>query len=83
MQPEPTGARRYRLHIFDGQYEVLHKRIYTLVLDLDGPGVDGILDRQLQALTREALAANEPMASPRMEIRDALTGVKVADWSGA
>ncbi|MEK8108636.1 hypothetical protein NKG94_34370 [Micromonospora sp. M12] len=72
----------YRLHIYDGDYEVLHKRTYTLNVDLDGPGVDGLLDRQLQALTREARAANEPMDSPRLEVRDARTGAKMLDWTG-
>lgn len=76
-------AKPYRLHIYDGTYEVLHKRVYTLVIDLDGPGVDGMLDRQLQALTREARAANEPMDSPRLEVCDARTGTKVLDWTGA
>ncbi|RGC68406.1 hypothetical protein C5N14_13550 [Micromonospora sp. MW-13] len=77
------AAQIYRVHVFDGQYEVLHKRVYTQHLDLEGPGVDGILDRLLQALTRAALAENEPMDSPRLEIRDARTGTTVLDWSGA
>jgi hypothetical protein len=79
-----TGPRRYRLHIFDGQYEVLHQRQYFVTLDLDGPvSVDGILSERLQALTREALVANEPMDSPRLKVRDAVTGATVLDWTGA
>lgn len=78
-QPTP----RYRLHIFDGTYEVLHKRVYIVTVDLDGPGADAYLTQQLQALTREAIAANEPMDSPRLEVRDAATGVLVRDWTGA
>lgn len=81
-QPRPAAAR-YRLHVFDGAYEVLADRTYVLTLDLDAPGVDAILDRHLQALTREALATNEPMTTPRLEVRDAATGVKVRDWTGA
>ncbi|GAB3856500.1 hypothetical protein GCM10029963_52980 [Micromonospora andamanensis] len=77
------AARIYRVHVFDGQYEVLHKRRFTYQLDLDGPGLDGILDRLLQALTRAALADNEPMDCPRLEIRDAQTGTTVLDWTGA
>ncbi len=77
------SARLYRIHVFDGQYEVLHKRRYIYQLDLDGPGVDGMLDRLLQALTRAALAENEPMDSPRLEIRDAKSGTTVLDWTGA
>ncbi len=77
------ASQIYRVHIFDGQYEVLHKRVFTYQLDLEGPGVDGMLDRLLQALTRAALAANEPMDHPRLEVRDAVSGVKVLDWTGA
>jgi hypothetical protein len=81
MTPARTG--RYRLHVFDGAYEVLANRTYVVTLDLDRPAVDGILDRHLQSLTREATAANEPMDSPRLEVRDAATGVKLLDWTGA
>ncbi|AYF30589.1 hypothetical protein CSH63_24725 [Micromonospora tulbaghiae] len=73
----------YRVHVFDGAYEVLHKRTLTYQLDLEGPGVDGVLDRLLQSLTRAALADNEPMDAPRLEIRDARTGATVLDWNGA
>ncbi|MFI6160409.1 hypothetical protein ACIA59_10715 [Micromonospora haikouensis] len=73
----------YRVHVFDGQYEVLHKRVITYQLDLDGPGVDGMLDRLLQALTRAAQAENEPMDNPRLEIRDARTGATALDWLGS
>jgi hypothetical protein len=77
------AALPYRLHIFDGQYEVLHDRRYVVVLDLSVPGYAAILGQQLQTLTRAALDANEPMESPRLEVRDPATGVKVLDWSGA
>lgn len=73
----------YRVHVFDGQYEVLHKRTFTHRLDLEGPGLNEHLDRLLQALTRAALAENEPMGSPRLEVRDAHTGIKLLDWTGA
>lgn len=73
----------YRLHVYDGAYEVLSNRTYVVTLDLTSPGLDGQLDRQLQALTREAVAANEPMDVPRLEIRDIRTGAKVLDWVGA
>ena len=72
---------RYRLRVFDGAYEVLATRTYVVTLDLAGPGLDGVLDRQLQSLTREAIAANEPMDAPRLEVWDGTT--KVLDWSGA
>lgn len=79
---KPTTGR-YRLHIFDGQYEVLADRVHIVNLDLDGPGVDGILDRHLQALTRAAIAVHEPMTAPRLEVRDVDTGARVRDWTGA
>ncbi|OKI47247.1 hypothetical protein [Micromonospora sp. CB01531] len=77
------AALPYRLHIFDGQYEVLASRRYVVVLDLSVPGYASILSQQLQALTRDARAANEPMDAPRLEVCDAATGTKVLDWSGA
>ncbi|MFC4146631.1 hypothetical protein ACFO0M_10220 [Micromonospora mangrovi] len=77
------AALPYRLHIHDGQYEVLHNRRHIVVLDLSVPGYATILSQQLQALTREALAANEPMDSPRLTVHDAATDTYVLDWTGA
>ncbi|MCT2280381.1 hypothetical protein [Micromonospora chalcea] len=76
------AALPYRLHIFDGQYEVLAGRRHIVVLDLSLPGYESILAQQLQALTRQAVAANEPMDSPRLEVRDAGSGAHVLDWTG-
>jgi hypothetical protein len=76
-------TRRYRLRIFDGQYEVLHKRAYYLVLDLDSPWAEQALGRQLAALTRDAQAANEPMDAPRLEVWDVETDLKIMDWTGS
>lgn len=75
------ATQQYRLHIFDGQYEVLHQRNHVLILDLDVPGYESTLDRHLWALTRDAMAANEPMGSPRLEVRDA-AGAVVRNWTG-
>jgi hypothetical protein len=78
MHTERT--RSYRLHIFDGNYEVLRHRPVLLDLDMDAPMTAGILDRQLVVLTRAAsILENEPMASPRLEVVDVLTGTKVRD----
>lgn len=74
------AALAYRLHIFDGQYEVLHQRIHMVVLDLSLPGYEAELRAHLAGLTRQALAANEPMDCPRLEVRVAATGVTVLDW---
>ncbi|EEP73487.1 hypothetical protein MCAG_03814 [Micromonospora sp. ATCC 39149] len=76
-------AQTYRLRVYDGAYEVLHKRRYVVTLDLEYPGLDGVLSQHLQQLTREALAANEPMDSPRLEVCDPRTGTVLLDWSGA
>lgn len=73
-------VQRYQLKIFDGQYEVLHKRVFMLELDLNSPYLPGVLDRQLVALTRQAVAANEPMDAPRLEVWAG--DVKVLDWAG-
>ena len=76
-------TRRYRLRIYDGQYEVLANRTYSVTVDLESPSTPGILDRQLVALTTDAQATNEPMDRPRLEVHDWTTGVKVLDWTGA
>jgi len=74
------AAYRYRLRVYDGQYEVLHRQQHYVVVDLDSPSADGILDRQLVALTRQATAANEPMDAPRLEVWAG--DAKVMDWAG-
>jgi len=75
-----TMTRRYRLRIFDGQYEVLHKWTFYLDADLDSPYAPSLLSERLVALTRQAVAANEPMDAPRLEVWDGST--KVMDWAG-
>ncbi|MER7164477.1 hypothetical protein ABT336_00140 [Micromonospora sp. NPDC000207] len=78
----PAGPRRCRLHIFDGRYEVLHRRQHLVTLDLDSPSIDMTLDLHLQQLTRAALADGEPMDRPRLEVRDAATGQLLVDRPG-
>lgn len=73
-------TQRYRLKIFDGEYEVLHKRLFQIDLDLDSPYVPSVLNERLVALTRQAQAANEPMDAPRLEVW--FCDVKVLDWAG-
>jgi hypothetical protein len=73
------ATHQYRLKIFDGQYEVLHKRLFMVDLDLQSASLPGILDRQLVILTRQAEAANEPMDNPRLEVWAG--DVKVLDWA--
>jgi hypothetical protein len=74
------ATQRYQLKIFDGQYEVLHKWLFFLDADLDSPYMPGLLNERLVALTRQAEAANEPMAAPRLEVWAG--DVKVLDWAG-
>jgi hypothetical protein len=72
--------RPYRLRVFDGPYEVLRERPVVLDLDLDSPNAASVLDRQLATLTRAArILENDPMDSPRLEVWDVRTGVKVRD----
>lgn len=74
---------KYRLRVFDGTYEVLTDHTYSLVIDLDGPGAGGVLDRKLAELRLTAQQVeNEPMDYPRLQLHDWLTGAKVSDWSG-
>lgn len=77
---EATMTRRYRLKIFDGQYEVLPKWLFLLDADLNSPYLPSLLNERLVALTRQAEAANEPMDAPRLEVWDG--DVKVLDWAG-
>jgi hypothetical protein len=73
-------VRRYRLHVFDGNYEVLRRRPIHIELDLDSPAAASILDQRLMTLARAArVFENEPMDSPRLEVRDAESGEKVRD----
>lgn len=69
----------YRVRIFDGTYEVLHKRTFLLAVDLLSPTLSGVLYGELVILTGQAEAANEPMNSPRLELWDG--DVKVLDWA--
>lgn len=72
---------RYRLHVYDGTYEVLHKRLLTIDLDLNSPALPGILDRKLQDLSRQAsVVENEPMDYPRLEVCDIRSGAVLYNW---
>lgn len=72
---------RYRLRIFDGQYEVLHDNMFVVDVDLESPSMNGILDRQLVALVQLATVANEPMDRPVMKVCDLVTGKPLMDWT--
>jgi hypothetical protein len=72
--------KRYRLKIFDGQYEVLHNNRFYVDVDLDSPARAGILDRQLASLIELADIANEPMRRPVMKVCDFDSGTPILDW---
>lgn len=74
------ALKRYRLRIFDGQYEVLHNNRFYVDVDLDSPMRGGILDRQLVALIELAQIANEPMDRPVMKVCDHDSGKPILDW---
>lgn len=69
----------YRVRIFDGPYEVLHRRTFLLAVDLQSPSLPGMLYSELTKLTGQAMSANEPMMSPRLELWAG--DVKILDWA--
>jgi hypothetical protein len=73
--------QRYRLRIYDGQYEVLHDNNFVVDVDLESPTMNGVLDRQLVALVQLATIANEPMIRPVMKVCDLVTGKPLMDWT--
>jgi hypothetical protein len=75
------ALQRYRLRIFDGQYEVLHKASFYVNVDLDSPEAGGVLDRQFIALIRRARVENEPMDQPILKICDHATGKTIWEWA--
>jgi hypothetical protein len=72
--------KRYRLKIFDGQYEVLHNNRFYVDVDLDSTTRNSILDRQLVALVELGRIANEPMDRPVMKVCDHDNGRTILDW---
>jgi hypothetical protein len=82
---DPEGpdmpVKRYRLRIYDGQYEVLGNNNFVVDVDLDSPTMSGVLDRQLVALVQLATIANEPMDRPVMKVCDLVTGKPLMDWT--
>lgn len=79
---EARMVQRYRLRIYDGRYEVLHRDRFMVDVDLDTPAAGAILNTQFTALIDLARIANEPMDRPRMTVHDVKTDAKVMDWVG-
>lgn len=66
---------QYRLKIYDGLYEVLPKLSFFIELpDLVSPASELRLMQRLTSLTELAIAYNEPMAHPRLQVCDLATG---------
>lgn len=84
LDPEGPAMplQRYRLRIYDGQYEVLHRNRFVIDVDLDSPAAGPILNRQFGALIEIAKHANEPMDAPLMKICDLASGKPLQDWVG-
>jgi hypothetical protein len=72
--------QRYRLRIYDGTYEVLHQRLFTIDIDLDSPARDSQLSHKLAVLTSLAEASNESMNAPVLAVHDIKTDAKLLDW---
>ncbi len=82
--PQAEGPQRYRLKIFDDDYEVLRDRLFTVMLDLDGPGrteVEPLLNARIRALASHARIAPSRLKQVRLEVHDFHDGGnKVMDW---
>lgn len=70
---------RYRLRIYDGQYEVLPKLSLYADVNLDNPASEVLLLQRLTSLTALAIAHNEPMEHPRLQVCDVATGKAVME----
>jgi hypothetical protein len=84
LDPEGPAMplQRYKLRIYDGQYEVLHRNRFVVDVDLDSLSAGPILNTQFAALIQIAKHANEPMDAPLMKICDLATGKPLQDWVG-
>lgn len=78
----PTGARRYRLRLYDGPYELLDGQVHAVVVDLSTVESQAVLDDRLRALLVQAQAANEYARAPRLTLHDWATDMYVMDWAG-
>jgi hypothetical protein len=81
MDPQP---RRYRVHIFDDNYEVLSNRQYAAVLDFSpGPGLratEGQLDALVQSLAYAAGARGPKTLKFYLLVSDWESGETACHW---
>lgn len=79
---ETPMETRYRLRLFDGQYELLDDQHHEVVLDLGLPGYEGILEGRRRGMVAIARGEGEHVSRARLEVRDLHTGERVMDWAG-
>ena len=76
--------RKYRLHLYDGGYELLADETHAVAVDLETPeghaAAQVVLADRARALVARAVDAGEYVNHPRLELRDWLTGHKELDW---
>lgn len=83
MEPQPQ-PRKYRIRLFDKNYEVLTDRRYAAVLDFSvGPGLratEGQLDALVQALAYAAGARGPRTLDFRLRVEDWESQEPMCDW---
>lgn len=76
--------RKYRLHLYDGDYELLGDETHSVAVDLETAeghaAAQTVLSERARALVYRARTSGEQVDRPRLEIRDWLTGRKELDW---
>ena len=84
-EPQAAGPQRYRLRIFDGDYEILTHRVFPVVLDLDTPAGQLAADSALAPWWRSACRAADIRGDRAYGVRLQVhewgdVGSKVFDW---
>lgn len=79
-----SSMRKYRLHLFDGDYELLADETHSIAVDLDSPeghaAAQTVLAGRGRALIERARDCGDYVTRPRLELHDWLTGRKELDW---
>lgn len=75
-------TRRYRLKLYDGHHELLADQRHEVVIDLDVPGYEMVLEQRRRGMVAVARADGEYADAPRLEVCDLDTGERIVDWAG-
>jgi hypothetical protein len=79
-----SSMRKYRLHLYDGDYELLADETHSIAVDLDSPeghaAAQTVLAGRARALIERARDRGDYVTRPRLELHDWLTGRKELDW---